>query len=169
MKDFPEALDLVLKYEGGYANVAGDSGGATNGGVTQGVYDAWRHANGLPLRSVKKIGDGEVEEIYRRRYWLAAKCDRLPWPLSLAHFDAAVNAGVSQAVKLLQRAVGVVADGSWGPITDAAVQAANPGALFGDMLLERLRFYDRLVDQKPTQTKFFRGWIKRVLRLREDA
>jgi lysozyme family protein len=167
--DFERALAIVLRSEGGFVNDPADAGGATNFGITQGTYDAFRTGEKLPTRPVRKITKGEVGTIYLRRYWLAGKCDRLPWPLSLAHFDACVNAGIGQATKLLQRAVKVTADGEWGPVTDAAIRTATPARLFGDMLLERLRFYDRLVDVKPSQGKFFRGWVKRVLRLREDA
>lgn len=164
---FERALPIVLATEGGYVNDPDDAGGATNQGVTQAVYDAFRRTMGQPVRSVRHITVDEVERIYRLRYWMAGRCDRLPWPLSLAHFDACVNHGVGQAIRFIQRAAGTAPDGLWGPMTESAIRLATPAVLFGAMLLERLRFYDRLVDMKPTQVKFFRGWVKRVLRLRE--
>ena len=50
--EFIDALPFVLQWEGGYVNHPNDPGGATNKGVTQKVYDAWRAKNGLPAREV---------------------------------------------------------------------------------------------------------------------
>lgn len=163
MPGFVEALPIVLKYEGGFVNDPADPGGATNKGVTQAAYDRWRAAEGRPRRDVREIGDNEVAAIYERDYWLAGHCDVLAWPLSLIHFDACVNAGLKQATKLLQRAVRVHDDGVWGAGTVATISRLQ----VAELLLERLRFYDLLVAQKPTLGKFFRGWCHRVLELRE--
>lgn len=169
MSGFREALPLILKYEGGYVNDPADPGGATNKGITQRVYDVYRTGRSLPRQGVQLITPAEVEAIYLVNYWQAGHCDLLPWPLSLAHFDACVNTGLAQAMKLLQRAAGVADDGVWGPVTAAAVQARGAGAIMAEQLLERLRFYDLLVQQKPALVRFFRGWVNRVLRLREAA
>lgn len=167
MSGFREALPHVLRYEGGYVNDPADPGGATNKGITQRVYDSYRTRRALPRQSVAKITDAEVEAIYLTNYWQAGHCDLMPWPLSFAHFDACVNAGLSQALKLLQRAARVQDDGRWGPTTAAAVRSQPTSILMAEQLLERLRFYDLLVQQKPALGKFFRGWVNRVLRLRE--
>ena len=39
---FERALTFVLRWEGGYVDHPADPGGATNYGVTQRTYDAWR-------------------------------------------------------------------------------------------------------------------------------
>lgn len=165
MKGFREALPQVLKYEGGFSNDPADPGGATNKGITQRVYDAYRTERRVPIQSVARITDPEVELIYFQRYWKAGHCDKLPWPVSFAHFDACVNTGIAQATKLLQRAAGVTDDGVWGPATEATAPTVQLARLF----LERIRFYDRLIAQKPTLSKFFVGWIRRVLQLSEAA
>lgn len=167
MKGFPEALATVLASEGGYVDHPADRGGATNRGVTQGVYDAHRRARGLPIRSVRDITDAEVAEIYMARYWVPAKCGVLPWPASLCHFDAAVNSGVRQAAVLLQRAVGVAEDGVIGPQTLAAVQRAGRARLLARMWTGRLDFYRRIVAGDASQMVFLRGWENRVVDLIE--
>lgn len=169
MSGFRDALPHVLRYEGGFVNDPADPGGATNKGITQRVYDTFRASRGLPRQSVAAISDAEVEAIYLRNYWEAGHCNELPWPLSFVHFDACVNAGIGQATKLLQRAARVPDDGRWGPNTAAAVRAQSPTMLLAELLLERLRFYDLLVQQKPALVRFFRGWVNRVLRVREVA
>jgi Putative secretion activating protein len=63
----------------------------------------------------------EAKRIYRRDYWEFVSGDALPWPLSYFVFDAAVNQGVAPAIRMLQQALGVEADGIIGPQTLAAV------------------------------------------------
>lgn len=145
MSDFDRALAFVLRWEGGYVNDPDDPGGATNKGVTQKVYDAFRGKGNE--RDVKLIEDSEVATIYRTRYWAAGGCDALPWPISLAHMDACVNTGVGQANKLLARS----------------------GTQFDRLLMERIRFYDGLVTKRPTLSKFFRGWVRRVVSIKDAS
>lgn len=163
MTDFERALAVILKFEGGKVDDPQDPGGRTAFGITQRVYDAWRITapRGLPQRDVWLIEPAEYEDIYRRMYWLAAHCDGLPWPLSLIHFDEAVNAGVSRAMLLLQKAVGATPDGIWGPNTAAAAQAAG-GIGARNYLLERMVYYIHLDDTHPERIKFFNSWLGRL-------
>ncbi len=165
MSGFAQALPVILRFEGGYVNDPVDRGGATNKGVTQATFDRWLTSSGEATRPVKEITDDEVEAIYHRDYWLAAKCDALPWPVSLAHFDAAVNHGVGRACRLLQEALDVPADGIVGPKTLAAAAAADPRSLVNRLLWVRLGFYHTI--SEGNQVKFLRGWLRRVLHLEE--
>ncbi len=167
MSGFARALPFVLRMEGGFVNDPHDPGGATNRGVTQSTYDAWRRSKGEPVRPVKEITSDEVEAIYHERYWLAAKCDALPWPVSLAVFDAAVNHGVGRAVRLLQDAAGVPVDGMIGPKTLGAIAALPPRELLERMFWGRVEFYVTI--SEGPKAKFLRGWVRRVLHLRTEA
>ena len=120
-QDRPIAGDSV---EGGYTDDPSDHGGATNKGITQREYAEWLRLNHLPKRKVADILNVDVREIYWSEYWLAGRCDRMPWPLCLAHFDACVNVGVGQAAKFLQRALGCKDDGAIGPRMLAALRGA---------------------------------------------
>ena len=75
---FPEALTLVLRHEGGYVNHPDDPGGATNKGVTQGTYNAFRRSRGLPTRSVRELTGDELKTVYRQNYWDKVLGDDLP-------------------------------------------------------------------------------------------
>ena len=102
MTGFRAALDQVLKWEGGYSDHPTDPGGATNHGITQATYDAWRRQQSLGTLPVRGIQPSEVEAIYYQSYWLRAGCDQLDQPaLALVVFDAAVNSGVGAALKWL--------------------------------------------------------------------
>lgn len=168
MGDFERALPIILRFEGGYVNDPDDPGGETNFGVTKRVYDGWRRARGLPIRSVRFIAPEEVASIYKTNYWLAAKCDKMSWPLCLIHFDGAVNTGVKRATQLLQAALGLNPDGVWGPRTLAGVQAATEFTPYKLMLL-RVWFYKNICITNTKLIKFILGWLKRMQQLAEIA
>lgn len=164
------ALPLLLGSEGGEVNDPADRGGHTNHGVTQETYDGWREMNGQGPRSVSRITNGEVEAIYERLYWKAGRCDTLPWPLSYLHFDACVNHGVRSAAEMLQQVLGVEVDGIIGPKTRAAADVLPPALqrLCEDYLWARLQLYSDIVKYSPSQIRFLRGWLNRMIRIREE-
>lgn len=166
LSEFERALSFVLRAEGGYVDNPLDRGGQTNFGVTAAVYDQWRISKGLPKRSVRDIEESEVAAIYRANYWQASRSDALPWPVSLMHFDSAVNHGVSRAAALLQAAAGVTVDGKVGPKTIAAAQAPKVPI---EYQWTRLDFYARIIRGNPSQAAFGPGWVSRVRKLMEAA
>lgn len=164
---FDRALEFTLRWEGGYVNNPADRGGATNKGITQSTYDSWRTAKSTNRQSVALISDDEVKTIYFERYWLQAKCHQIAThseALAIAHFDWAVNGGVSQATKMLQGVVGTQADGSWGPKSQTALLASGPDVL-GRYLAEREARYHTLATRK-NQDRFLNGWLNRLSSLR---
>ncbi|MBI1339609.1 hypothetical protein GC169_05270 [bacterium] len=169
---FARALELVLEHEGGYVNHPKDPGRATNRGVTQATYDAYRKKKKAAIRSVKDITPDEIAEIYRQGYWVPARCQDMPGEaIAIAVFDAAVNHGVQPAIRMLQQCVGtpdLAVDGLWGESTQKRVLSAGsdmPG-LVQAFLDRRETFYRRLVEMNPSQGVFLRGWLKRVSSLR---
>ncbi len=107
-----------------FSDDAHDPGGKTMCGITQREYDHYRKARGLAVQDVRKISVGEGDDIYDKSYWLP-DCPTLPPGLDLCFFDAAVNMGSFEAVKVLQVALGIAADGKWGAKTDGAVKAID--------------------------------------------
>lgn len=166
MKDnFDKSLALVLKHEGGYVNHPADPGGATNRGVTQAVYDAWRGSHDLPKQSVKHIMEGEIAAIYLNRYWDAVSADDLPAGLDYAMFDFAVNSGTKRAAQYLQRIVGVLDDGKIGPKTLAAVRQHSATHLIERLCANRMTFLRNL----GTFKHFGKGWTRRVTDVERTA
>lgn len=164
MKEFERALTRVLVHEGGYVNHPSDPGGETNKGITKRVYDTYRERIGKPAQSVRNISQAEIAAIYKSAYWDLAKCDQLPVGVSYVVFDGAVNSGVSQSIKWLQRALGVVAvDGVIGNATLAAVRNyGNMDRLVDAICDRRLAFMKAL----RTWKTFGRGWASRVASVR---
>lgn len=139
----------------GYVNDPADRGGETKFGIAQ---------NANPDICVATLTLADAQKIYYDRYWLPAQCDKIASPLSLLHFDTAVNMGVGGAAKLLQAALGVTADGAIGPKTLAAIQKiTDPSELCTKYLDLKQARYDAIVKANPTQAKFAKGW-----RLRND-
>jgi lysozyme family protein len=163
---FAPSLKRVLVHEGGKVDDPRDPGGRTNQGVTQKTFTGWLKAKGRKSRDVYTMTAAERDAIYRLQYWDAIKGDRLPDGLDYAVFDGAVNSGSSQAVKWLQRALNVTADGALGQITLAAIDAhPNHDELISDMLDRRLAFL-RSLKTWPTYKK---GWTSRVESVRRAA
>lgn len=163
MSEFDRALPLVLAHEGGYINHRLDPGGETNFGVTKRVYEEWCRARGLPVISVRQISNSEVSTIYRERYWNLFKGDEMPAGVGYVVFDGAVNSGVGQSVKWLQRALGPLykgtVDGLSGPGTINAIKNhPNHDALIAEICRQRLAFLKAL----KTWPTFGKGWERRV-------
>lgn len=163
MSRLTHALDFTLRWEGGYVNDPADPGGATNKGVTQSTYDAWRAGKKLPKQPVRQITHSEVGAIYESRYWNACRCGELPAPVDLVVFDTAVNCGVGRASRWLQQALGVGADGEVGPKTVAAAQAHHaPVELARQVSRLRAAHYSAIVASNPKLKKFLNGWTNRL-------
>lgn len=157
---FDDAFAKLLGHEGGYVDHPSDPGGATNWGVTQAVARAngyAGHMRDFPQEAAKRI--------YRAQYWDAVSAEALPPALRYVVFDAAVNSGVKQAIRWLQRAVFADDDGVIGAKTLMAVNVADAQAVRARFLGQRLRFMTDL----PTWSAFGKGWARRVADLMGDA
>lgn len=147
--DFDQAFDVLIGHEGGYVNHPQDPGGETNFGISKRSY---------PNTDIKTLTRDGAKAIYKRDFWSPAHCDDLPESVRFDVFDTAVNSGVGQAIKLLQRSVGVVDDGRFGPVTLAAVKALNPASMVACYNGARLAMMTDL----PTWSDFGKGWARRI-------
>ncbi len=140
----------------GYVNDPTDTGGETKFGVAK---------NANPTIDIKTLTFADAKKVYYQKYWLKSSCDQIVdvnSKIAIAHFDAAVNHGVSRANKMLQTALGVVADGDIGPKTIAAIKNADSSTLLKIMLNIRREFYQSIVRANPSQSKFLNGWLNRI-------
>lgn len=172
MSIFKETFEETLKLEGGYVlhHVEGDPGGMTYAGISRKAWPDWEGWKLIDsgysdsYEGLKNL----VADFYHVNFWCKIRGDEInSVSLSSTFFDHAVNAGVSEATKIMQKLVDVRADGIVGPETLKAINECtrNRGSLgvsarYG---YERLRFYSSLVEEKPALAKFFRGWVNRVI------
>lgn len=146
---FDDFIGRVLSSEGGYVNDARDPGGETKFGIAKRSY---------PSVDIKSLTREDAIGIYRRDFWARVQGDKLPRAFAFQVLDAAVNHGIGNAVRWMQRAAGAADDGIVGPMTLALVARADPADLVLKFNSERLRFYAKL----STFDAFGRGWVNRV-------
>lgn len=150
---FDEAFTRLIGHEGGYVNHPEDPGRETMWGIT---HDTARR-NGY-LGDMRTMPQDVAKRIARRMYWDSVSADAMPAAIRFDLFDGAYNSGPQQAIRWLQRAVFVDADGVVGPRTLMAASTYNPQAIVARYNGHRL---DMMNDLKTWQT-FGRGWAQRV-------
>ena len=148
--NFDEAYEKLIGHEGGYVNNPADPGGETKFGISRRAY---------PLENIKAMTLGRAKVLYQRDYWGPAGCDAVPDGIKFDLFDMAVNGGVTAAIKTLQRAAGVTADGQLGPITLQALANIPASRLVARFNGWRL---DMLNDNPKLWAEFGRGWAQRI-------
>ena len=168
MGDFVACFPVTMRLEGWhqFSNNPHDPGGKTYNGITQRVWDIWCRDNNIPQSDVRKMSDGNCQQIYRVQYWNAVHGDSLPKGLDLCLWDEGVNAGPVQAIKLLQQALGQKVDGHFGLVTSDALKRVNDmHALILKYNTLRLGVLHRL----KTWTYFKKGWSARVATISNKA
>lgn len=155
MSEFTAAIDVVLHNEGGYSNDHTDAGGETNFGISKRSY---------PDVDIKNLTSEAAAAIYQRDFWLfGGVADQR---LATKIFDAYVNAK-HHAIRVLQLALGtlqagpIVADGNWGPQTEAHVNAADAGALLDEFKARLCKMHCDDAIEDPSQYKYLLGWLRR--------
>jgi lysozyme family protein len=159
--NFDEAFQRVVGHEGKYQEDRADRGNWTSGIIGVGELRGTKFgisAMAYPHLDIKNLTLAQAKDIYKRDYWDRAKMGEYDPGFAFQVFDAQVNHGPGNAIRFLQRAVGVADDGSVGRLTLAAVKATSVTDLVMLFNSERLAFITRL-------EKFQRyggGWVNRV-------
>lgn len=172
------ALDWVLDAEGGFVDDPTDRGGATNLGISinflrglpdhdgDGFLDGDIDQDGdVDVDDIRRLNHALAAELYYRHFWSPDRCDELPPAVALCLFDGMVNHGPRTARVLVQRALGVTADGNVGPRTRAAAKKVNQRVFLVDYLSYRAKLYADITRSRPEQEKFLRGWFVRLFTL----
>jgi lysozyme family protein len=170
-----EIIRNVLIKEGGYVDDKDDAGGATNLGISL------RYARGIGL---DLDGDGDTDDVdiqlvtieqaaalYKQDFYIHPRIWKLPEEIREFVFDCAVNHGPPRAVMFVQNILNQAGygyldiDGVIGPKTVKAADQAQGemGPYLINALVEhRIKFYHQIVQNRPSQAKFLKGWVKRA-------
>lgn len=171
MANFGNCINWVLRLEDrslrGVSKNLGDGAGWTRLGITSKnnpsvpgrfFYSVLGQFSIMGIQEALEV----AKNVYWQKYWIPIQGNSLPTDelaATLLSFD--VNDG-AEAVKLLQSVLGLGQDGSFGPVTLRAVQAANPADLAQDLREAQERFYLGILARHPEKEQFRDGWLKRA-------
>lgn len=155
--DIQSVITSILRREGGNVDDPLDHGGETHFGITIPFAGTWQ----IPWPPT--LADARAGY---RRMLAGTQIDAIPDAATLDLVaDSAVNHGTSKAVKWLQAALGLQADGVIGPLTLAEFgnwRFHSSDDVRNSILASRFKFYAAIVQNDPTQLKFLGGWINRA-------
>ena len=167
MADFKSAIGYILENEGGYVNDPSDSGQETYAGISRKYYPNWAGWQTIdenkPLKTGQKLQDpnldANINQFYKKNFWDGCLGDGIDsQALATYLFDFVVNAN-HNAVKCIQRIVGVTVDGGFGNGTLHAVNAYE-GDLLGELHTARCEYYTDIA--VGNNAKFLNGWMARA-------
>ncbi len=158
---FEQAFNHLLLVEKGFTISKKDPGNWTGGKCGHGLLKGTKYgisAASYPQLDIRNLSLTDAQAIYKRDYWELVKADALPETIRFDMFDMAVNSGVGTAKLMLQKALGVKADGIMGPVTLKAAFLSDPEML--DKRLSALRLL--YICELKTFADFGRGWVRRI-------
>ena len=182
MNTMDRAIEVVLKHEGGYTE---DHAGPTNFGITvgsiidmgdfdcDGLLDFDLNFDGLlDHRDILLMDNAKANKFYRQ-LWEKWRFGKMPeGSATVKYFDIAVNMGMRQATRTVQRALyacgqNLSIDGDFGPETLSRLQRVAPirdgGFLVPPVRSEAAGFYRFLVGRNPAKYgEYLDGWLRRA-------
>lgn len=159
--NFDTAFERLIGHEGKFQDDRNDRGNWTTGVIGKGQLKGTKFgisAMSYPDEDIKNLTLSRAKELYKRDFWDRVNGD--DWHPAVVYqlFDAAVNHGTGNAIRILQRALDVADDGDIGPVT----LKAYFGYVVDDVLHRfnayRIKFFTKL----STFDKYGRGWMNRV-------
>jgi len=162
--NFDQSLKLVLKSEGLYSNNPKDPGGETMMGVTKNAWSTWLKRP-IADGEMAKLTVADITPFYKALYWDKSYCNQLPTGIDYMVFDASVNMGVGQSIRLLQKSLGCVPDGVIGPNTMKAINDADAKTMIDKFSAQKEQFYRSL----NTFATFGKGWLARIEHVKQAA
>lgn len=157
---------FILSFEGGFVNDPVDRGGATNKGVT---IATWRMQGydkdgdgDIDVDDLKLISDTDAIEVMRRCFWKRWRADEIN-DQNLANIlvDWIWCSG-TPSITITQAMLGLTSDGIVGKKTLAALNRQDPQVFFNRLKARRKQFYERIVEKRPSQVRFLKGWLRRL-------
>ena len=154
-------IKFFTKWEGGYADVDGDRGGATNRGITLATFKSYYGAN-KTAKDLKNMSNTQWLYIFKNGFYDKIKCSKVKNEnIQLIWCDWFWGSRV-WAIKKVQQLLHLNDDGIVGDKTINAINNQNPKTLFLQIKAERAEFYNNIVKNHPEQKKFLKGWINRL-------
>lgn len=178
---FESAVNFILDNEGLLEENPADPGGTTNFGISlrflrEVSSEALKRAGifePITEQTIRDLTRDQAIILYRSEFWETAPFEKIQNQMLANYiFDMVINHGMSQAIKLTQRATWAAQkkkdyikdDGDLGKFTLQAINQAS-FMLIPAMMAQRDGFYRRLVALNPTRKVFLDGWLNRCYRI----
>lgn len=177
MADFKPAYAIIRKHEGNYVNHKNDKGGETYGGVARkfwpswsgwAVLDAYKKQGGQLITNMKIDGMEQHLEGFYLKLWDGHRFNLInSQPIANIIYDWMINSG-NLGIKKTQEVLrdkfhaDVMVDGALGIKTAHYINANHPQDVFFHIKAARIEFYTNLVERKPDQKVFLKGWMSRI-------
>jgi len=174
-KAFLRALEFTAKWEGGFSDHPDDVGGRTYKGVTQGSWDSFASSNSqYSAKDVASLTDEEVADFYYLTRWKAVGLDEsIPYPLSVAIFDTAVNFNENTAWAFINEAINPdspkhsLTRDEQEKIKQQVLEMLKNGEITPEELTKkqldrRLTQHHQTASKHGDQQSFIQGWENRV-------
>lgn len=145
---FEDAVEIILKKEGGYVFHPKDPGGETNFGIAKRFY---------PTLDIKNLTKEQAIQIYRKEYWARIAADSMPPYLRLMAFDCAVNQGVAFCLNTMRALAGERVGANLSVVYDKLLKL-NQEEIEQAFVKKRL---ERYLTNKNFKT-FGKGWTNRL-------
>ena len=160
--DFDKAFDRLIGHEGKFTADPRDDGNWTGGKQGRGELKGTKFgiaANTYPHLDIKNLTVEQAKAVYREDFWdvIGKAHESIKFQL----FDAAVNHGRGNAIRILQRAVQVADDGAWGPRSQAALDGMQNLRGHNDVLLRFIGYRFKFWASLAKFDQFGRGWTNR--------
>lgn len=156
---FDQAFDRLIGHEKGFTDNPADPGNWTGGKCGVGQLKGTNFglaANTYGHLDIKNLTLQDARAIYQEDFWNVIGAGTHP-AVKFQFFDAAVNHGHGNAVRMLQRAARVADDGQWGQVSQAALDAME----LNDQLLRFLGMRFKFWASLKKFDDFGRGWTNR--------
>lgn len=175
--NWENCIELSRGNEGGFQCLRSDAGNWTGGKVGVGRLVGTNFgiaAASHPDVDIRALTWPQAKAIYHADYWAPIHGDTLAAGVDACVLDDCINSGAGAAIRRLQEAVGVVADGDFGPKTSAAVASCDPQATIGklcDLRLAEYRTYRQwsVQVQSDKPTTYGDVWTARIGHVRAEA
>ena len=167
MAGFGPAITFVLLNEGGYSDKSNDPGNWTGGAIGQGELKGTNFgisAAAYPDLDIKNLSRVDAVEIYQRDFWRfgGIASQRVATKI----FDEYVNSK-HHAIRVAQLALGtlqagpVIADGNYGPQTEAALNAVDEEAFMDEYKARLCKMHCDDAIANPAEAGDLLGWLRR--------
>ena len=158
-------ITLDLAHEGGFQNDPKDRANWTGGQVGVGELIGTKYGIttlDMPGIVIADLTPEQAIAYYTEHYWKALYSQITSQAIANKLFDLGVLFGIGTAVKNLQTALDIDADGYFGPITLARTNAASAPLLLSMFQQEMVAHARAIGLGNPNEAHDVDGWVRRI-------